>query len=651
GRDSLQFSVSGHNESDKDTFRAICDEALAALLRDGVDKTVLDAILASRQFEELMALDDSSVYLDLAESMASQWTTFDSREVWKLDADFSSRLDEFITVENLNETATRYWSSFDTAVMAITVPVPGLKEEQDAALRARLDEMKANMTSDEVDALVEQTKAYHAFVDENNKIVMPESLNALSVETLPEEVSYQAASETSIDGVRLVTNEVDSPLIRISILNDASVIPFEDLYDFMEFTSLIGRLGTDIYTLEELPSRAACVSSGMNILATRVVEDEKTRTYYFKTLTNWFTLPNLLEESFAMVEDILYHTDFSDYDFIRSDAAQNYAAVVNSLNSSGLGIAFSTALAADSNAGRFSLYLDNADFIRYLDKISKMTDAEMDVMVGKFDRFREMVLNRNNVVMTVMANSENIIRSAAMGYKLISGFNDTKYETVDYVAMLENVPHRTGIVTGGNVVYNVAFTDIEAAGYDREDGAISVIAYIVDDKLLYPELRVKNSAYGGYTYISGNSFGLYSYRDPEVAKTYKVYETIGDFLRNLEIPAGELEGYIISVYGNLTTPNGPLTTALIGINDKIYGEDSREETLRKIRDIKAFTPDDIGKYAGLLDRFATGDAVCVTAGARSMIEANTDIFDTIDYSYMNLGQTDEAAASEPSQQP
>ena len=646
GKVALVFAATSIDETEKETFKTICDDALAALLKDGVNEEVLNAMLVRNQFDELMSLDSSSVYLDLSQNMAVYWSIFGDRDAWKNAADFEANFKELVTVDNLNETARKYWSNLDTAVVAVTVPAPGLKEENDAALRAKLDEMKAAMSEEEVNALVEQTKAYHQFIEESNAITMPESLNALSVENLPEEISYKKASETNIGGIRVITSEIESPLIRVSLRTDTSAVPFEDLFDFIEYTSLLGRLGTDLYTREELPAKMANVSMAMTMFNDNF-QNRETRKMenYFEA--SWFALPETLEDSFALLEEILWNTDFSDYDFIRADAAQNYATNQMHMDSNGLAYSIQAAASQYSDMAKYRYYTNTEAQMDYWNKLSKYTDAEMDVLVAKFYIFRDMILNKNNAILTVVGNSENIMRSAALGYNLINNFSDSVYEPVDLAASINAVPLHTAIVSGGNVVYNIAAADFTKFGFDMDDGGLRVVEKIVDDKLLYPELRVKNSAYGGYTFVTADYItGMYSYRDPKVSETFGAYETAGDFLRNLEISESELAGYITSVYGDLTTPIGFFSAAMSGVSDQVIGFDSYESTMRKIRDIKAFTPEDIKKYVDLYDFIGSKEAARATAGGKSMIEANVELYDYINYNLMNTDTAAEQPAAE-----
>ena len=58
-----------------------------------------------------------------------------------------------------------------------------------------------------------------------------------------------------------------------------------------------------------------------------------------------------------------------------------------------------------------------------------------------------------------------------------------------------------------------------------------------------------------------------------------------------------------------------------------------------IRDIKAFKPEDIAKYADLAAAAGSTDAGRATAGTKSMIEANADLYDYINYNMMDDAAT------------
>ena len=71
---------------------------MAQLLENGVDEEVLHGMLVSKQFQDLMGLDASSVYLGVSQNMAVYWSIFGDRDAWKKSADFENRRNDFLTV-------------------------------------------------------------------------------------------------------------------------------------------------------------------------------------------------------------------------------------------------------------------------------------------------------------------------------------------------------------------------------------------------------------------------------------------------------------------------------------------------------------------------------------------------------------------------
>ena len=54
-----------------------------------------------------------------------------------------------------------------------------------------------------------------------------------------------------------------------------------------------------------------------------------------------------------------------------------------------------------------------------------------------------------------------------------------------------------------------------------------------------------------------------------------------------------------------------------------------------IKDIKKFTAEDIGKYASLADAVTSENGSRATAGGKSVIEANAELYDYINYNLMS----------------
>ena len=109
-----------------------------------------------------------------------------------------------------------------------TYPEPGLREELDAAEAARLAEVKAAMSAEELQAIIDATNAED---EEDDASAYVAALQAVNAASLPEEMrSYAITDETGDDGVRRISAEagVDG-VSQVMLLLDASGLPQEDI--------------------------------------------------------------------------------------------------------------------------------------------------------------------------------------------------------------------------------------------------------------------------------------------------------------------------------------------------------------------------------------------------------------------------------------
>ena len=98
---------------------------------------------------------------------------------------------------------------------------------------------------------------------------------------------------------------------------------------------------------------------------------------------------------------------------------------------------------------------------------------------------------------------------------------------------------------------------------------LSVFCSLVQDKVLLPELRFKNSCYGAYMKMGETGIMMYSYRDPKLAETYELFNNLPDMVRGLEFTQEDINGYIVSLFSDLSMPMGPLTGGEQAVMDKL----------------------------------------------------------------------------------
>ena len=122
-----------------------------------------------------------------------------------------------------------------------------------------------------------------------------------------------------------------------------------------------------------------------------------------------------------------------------------------------------------------------------------------------------------------------------------------------------------GIVINSTVNFNLVYATFEQMGVEGGySGAMDAMCSLVSDGLLYPLLRDQYGAYGVFHGADEDGMYIISYRDPNVAQTFTVYNYVPMLLQQLQMSLDQetLDGYILSSYSYYALSSGELTGAL-----------------------------------------------------------------------------------------
>lgn len=128
-------------------------------------------------------------------------------------------------------------------------------------------------------------------------------------------------------------------------------------------------------------------------------------------------------------------------------------------------------------------------------------------------------------------------------------------------------------------------------------GQAGVVARFLRSGYLWDRVRVQGGAYGAFSSLDrlGGYLALVSYRDPNLARTLKVFDEAAAYLRGLSLSRDELEKAVIGAIGDLDAYLLPDAKGFASMARLLCGEDDayrqklREEVLSTTRkDFRAF---------------------------------------------------------------
>ena len=626
---TLMIVAVGLSISQVDAFKAIVDEALAQTFAEGsVDRQKLHDLVNKVKYNDRMIGEKNSVGITYSQNICTDWATFGSANAYQVRLDVTNRLDEYIDAGAFERICTEHLLHPVNAALAVTTTKDGGLEERDAALKQSLKEMKDAMTDEELDALIARTADFAAWTEANKNVTLLDEVRAVEVSTLPEETKAYTAEDSTVDGIRYVTCEADTAgVATVEVDIDTSFLTPEELPLYALAVTLIKQLPTENVPLDDLLLDFASTTMYNGTLSIGTL-DYKDSDYVPVLRLKWKCFDENVNAAFDLMEEALLRTKYDDLARVRQYAiynAQTTRMIANMMPDLLCTMYGSEYL---DEQKRYSSYVTGDAYEALLGDIGSMTDDELTALLAKAQAVLRKALNRNGLVITCVGDRAAIDAVTERGQAFAATLDDTVRERVDLSGVLIAREQPLAITVDGTMQYNMQLMSTKGNAL-AESGKCLALSSLVYDKLLIPILRFENSAYGAGAAIDKNSMYVISKRDPNLVKTYDTYQTLGDRLRALECTQEELDGYIFSAYTKLAMPYGPIAGGTTAVSDKLLGEDSFAETLRKMREIKQFTPEDVKTLAALFDQLAEKGAR-ITVGGTQAIEEARETFKTID---------------------
>ena len=621
--DALVFVANNVNKEDAEAFRTVVNDSLKQIAQDGFDTVQLDSIVTAKLLNNKLALESGepvdTVINNLAYAYAVTGNPFDYVESTE---DQANIMDE--NAQGLLTAAISDWYvDPELYTLTTTYPEPGLKEKQDAALAEKLAEIKAGMTDEEKQAIIDAT---HAEPEEDENAEMIAALTPVTVADLPEEVrEYAITDETGEDGVRRMNAVAGVDGVgKVDLYFDARTLPQEDIHYLRLFTRLLGQLDTDAHSKEELAvlMDRYLMSRTIGVDTCNTPEKDDVIAYL---IAEWVALDDDLAAGYDLMKEILFHTQFTDLQTLSERITAQKAYVRNSINNNPYVALYSRQEGVGDPRSRYYDYLNYTSYYAFLEELEAQMASEPETVVARLQNVQSFFTNRSGAVATFAGNEASIAVNAPL---VDTFFADIASEEREYPAYdLPVPPIREAVSVDGNIQYNCNCAAFSQIGVEP-DYSLNVIGSLIADQLLIPVLRDQMGAYSVWCGTDGDyAMYLISYRDPNVKATFDLYDSIPEKLAAMELTQEQIDGYIMQQYSSLAKPAGELGGAVTAMTNILHRRPA-DEKLQQMHAYKSVTPESVKAaaeaYAKLMEKGCRG-----TVGPIGTLQANSDLYDAI----------------------
>ena len=621
--DAIVFVASGMNQGDAEQFKALVDDALRDVAANGFPQDMVDSAMTSLNISTKLAPESGDPVEGVVYSFAYYYAVTGDPFHYAENIDSLSAIDQENQQGTLKEAAAKWLADKDLYTLTTTYPAPGEKEKQDEALKAKLAEIKAGMTQEELQAIVDETNAP---AKEEDTAELMAKIKAVTVDSLPEEIKeYTVSDFTDENGLRHI--EVPAGVDGIGyvyLLFDAAALPQEDIHWMRLYTRLLGQLDTQKHTKEELD---VLISRYLYNKTTGVDAGDRGDSIHPYMIAEWYALDDDLAAGYDLMEELLFQTRFDDTQKLMEQVQAQKTSVRAEINSSAYNIMLYRGMADNSPFFRYYSYMNYLEYYDFLNDLETMLNENPEEVTKRFEALQSFFHNNAGAVAAFAGNEESIELNRPLADAFMAKLDHVEREPVSYDLPVGS--QREALIIDGNIQYNNVVATVDDMGLTGFDAGLSAIAALVSDQVLMPILRDQLGVYTPVNEVVEKNGGMYllSYRDPNVKETFDVYESLSDIIAQMDVDQEALDGYIMNVYSSLAKPKGELAGAINAINDTL-NEKKLDRALDYMRQLKAVTPDTV-KAAAEIYRKAWENGVHSTAGSAAAINANADLYDVI----------------------
>ncbi|WP_251425021.1 insulinase family protein [Veillonella agrestimuris] len=615
--------ASGSTMEKQMELQSIVESTLAKLCEEGIDKELLEASLNSIEFA-LRENDFGGRPIGLAYVIRMM-------DNWLYGNDPLELLHyEECLVNIRNGLKTTYFEDLirhfilenhHKAIVSM-YPEQGLQEKKEAEEKAKLAAIKASMSQEELEAIVEQTKRLKERQEMPDSEEALASIPLLELSDLNPNIEAVERRESTIGAAKLhFVPTFTKGINYVAYYFGLDCLTEDELFYADIISNIIGRVDTT-RPYADLAKDINLNLGGLSADITAIAKDGKRDEFAPLMIVRSKSLHSKLPDLCRIMDEVVQAADFSDVSRLTELVQESKVIWDNEAFRRGNTIVSQRVLAKVSKVGKFR---DDGN-LGFYQKISELANnpAALPLLPDKLKEVSRKIFRANNVDIMFVGEEGELNSFTDLVTPALAKWNTE--ELPRNVLDLTKGSTNDGIATAGKVQYVAQGGNFIDHGF-KHVGPMSVLETILRYEYLWIRIRVQGGAYGAFAnFFDDGNMIFCSYRDPNLVETYNVYKELPEYLRNFTLSDREMRKYIIGTMSGLDLPmtpslRGPRAMGIyfsgVNLDDKI---EFRKQVI-------ACQPEDIAALADVVEAVLQDNNIC-SMGNESKIK-DSGLFDNI----------------------
>ena len=615
----------------EEEFIRIIKDSLKKLADEGINKDTLRAGINYNEFRYREA--DFGRWpkgLMYGIDMLDNWLYDDEKPFLNMQmGEIYDFLKSQVDTDYFEQLIRKYLLDNPHSSIVVLKPEVGYTAKMEAATAKKLEAYKKTLSVDELNKLIEDTKALKEYQSEPSTKEELESIPLLKREDIGKKAARIYNTEKDIAGVKVLHHNINTNGIGYLTLSfnmdkvEDGLLPYAGL-----LSKVLGAIGTEKYSFIELSNAMDIRTGGIVVSTTGTSYVKPSKGYRYSFDIAGKALYADMAALTELIEEIMNHTVLDDYKRLKEIVGETKAGIQARMQSTGNAVGVAELAAQITESGAVKKQVSGRGFYSFLDELYKNFDARKEETVANMKKAAQQIFAKCNLLVSYTADDKGYELASGLIGKLTDTLSSQELTCVRRELKLNRT--RLALKTSGKVNFVCRVGDYAKKGLSY-NGALRILSSMMNSDYLWINIRVKGGAYG-----CGASFGAYtsslgaftSYRDPNLEKTNEIYEKAPEYVRSFEADEREMTKYVIGTISNLDIPKNPSAKGAASFDAYVSG--LTEEMLQKERDeVLRATPADIRALADIVEAVLEDGYFCVVGNEDKINEAK-DMFDVIE---------------------
>ncbi len=485
----------------------------------------------------------------------------------------------------------------------------------DVAMKKQLKDYKDSLSKEEIQEIVannERLKEFGSRPDKKEDYEKIPLLELSDIDKKPRKIEYTVENIQDIEFV--IRKGFTNNIVYAQMLFDLASFKFEDYKKISFLLSLLKKVDTEDHSYSDLIDEINLSTGGISFSISTIDEINEGRATKVSIQVEFKAFSNNVDKALELIKEIMFKSTFDDKERIKEVLLEQKARLTNGLVSSGHSTAIVRSLSYHTLSGKIGDLTYGVEYFKYIKSLCD--DKVLEEEISKLKDLYKEIFTRDNLIALVNTDEKNVEMVVEKLVSLSDDFQLTGDYNVEEELIFSNLKEK--IETFSKVNYNALSSNINDLGY-AYDGAFRVAQTIINLDFLWKRIRVQGGAYGVFCDFKPNgNFYVATYRDPSVDKSYKVFEEISQYMREMNTDERELRKYIIGSLSKLDIPlseNAKGEKALFMYLSRISYEDLAKER----HQILTVTNEKLQGFAKMIDELVKNGNIC-TVGSEEDLE-------------------------------